>query len=253
MIRTLIIEDEAPAVRQLKRIIEKADIALVIIEVLDSVASAVDWLKNNPSPDLLLVDIHLADGLSFDIFKQVQINSPIIFTTAYDQYALKAFELASIDYLLKPIDEKKLEKSIKKLHLFSTKKEDNHSKIESLLKHFEQKEYKTRFLVSFADQLLSISESELAYFRAEGKYLYLITQTGKQFIYNSSLDELEKKLDSRFFFRLNRQYIARIGAISGIFTHFKGKLKVKIQYCKEEDIYVSREKASKFRAWLDGK
>lgn len=250
----LIIEDEAPAVRRLKSLLDKIDDSIVVLDDIDSVEDAIEWLNENKHPDLIFSDIQLADGLSFSIFESVKINCPIIFTTAYDEYAVKAFELNSLDYLLKPYTQEQLEKALIKLNRNNTSSDSD-----KLLKVIEQfkisqessKTYKSRFLISKADSLIPIKADEVAYIFTEDKAVLLKTKTNQQFFINYTLDELEELLDPSIFFRLNRQFIINIDSITKINNYFNGKLKVNISPVFNDDIIVSRAKAPLLKSWME--
>lgn len=247
--KIIIIEDEAAAVRQLKRILAKTTVSFQILAELDSIESAVDWFQSNALPDLIFLDIHLSDGLSFEIFKHVEITCPIIFTTAYDNYAIQAFKVNSIDYLLKPIREEELNKAISKFqNLHNTPLQ---SQLTQLLNTFQQpqKSYKTRFLVKKRDQLLPIQTKEIAYFYSEDKITFLQTKDTK-YIINYSLDELENLLSPDDFFRLNRKTIASFPAIQKIHKYFNSKLLIELLPPLSEKVIVSRDKATVFKEWL---
>ena len=250
--KCIIIEDEAPAAKRLKRLLADSSVDFEILATLDSIESSVAWLDKNISPDLIFMDIHLADGYSFEVFNQVEIASPVIFTTAYDEYALKAFEVNSIDYLLKPVDEKKLERSIEKLKRLKGEP-GNQVNIEELIKSFNvKKAYKSRFLIKLPERLITVEESQTAYFMASGKLVLLTTRDNRHFPVDQSLDELESALDPTRFFRINRQFIAGFDSIKGIYPFFNGKLKVELEPRQKDNVFVSRVKAGAFKRWLDG-
>ena len=252
--RILIIEDETPAANRLNKLLEGCLDDFEVLDVLDSVETAVKYLKKATQLDLIFMDIQLADGLSFEIFEKINISIPIIFTTAYDEYTLKAFKVNSIDYLLKPIDKQELAQSLQKLeNLQEQFKTSNTFDISELLKSLKihKKEYKSRFLVKMGDRLISIPEKEIAYFYAEQKVVLLITQDQKKYTVDYSLDELESILNPDNFFRLNRQHIARIQAIKSIHNYFKSKIKVFLEPDHLQEIIVSRERSPYFKKWLD--
>ncbi|NJK84365.1 MAG: response regulator transcription factor [Bacteroidia bacterium] len=252
--KALIIEDEAPAGRRLKKIIEEIDPGFKILDVIDSIESSVKWLKNHHMPDMIFMDIQLADGLSFAIFDQVEIQAPVIFTTAYDEYTLKAFKVNSIDYLLKPIDKEELKVSIRKFEQLKNQFAQVPSpNLETLLKslHLDKKEHKSRFLVRLGERLVSVPEHEIAYLYAEQKIVLLITNQNEKYAVDYSLDELEALLNPEVFFRLNRQFLARVQSIGSIYHYFKGKLKVKLLPEINQEVIVSREKSPFFKQWLD--
>ncbi|HVD98136.1 MAG TPA: LytTR family DNA-binding domain-containing protein [Cytophagaceae bacterium] len=247
----LIVEDEIPAAQRLSKMMLTADPGINILAVVESIEQSIGWLKKNPAPDLIMMDIHLADGSSFEIFHQVQITCPVIFTTAYNEYALKAFEVNSIDYLLKPIKTEHLDRALGKFKKFKGTSQEG--SLQDLIRMLHPATaYKTRFLVHFSDKLISVEEQEVAYFHSEEKIVFLVTGEGKRYVIDSTLEELEKVVNPKEFFRLNRQFIARLNSITDIFNHFNGKLKIKLAPAVTEEIYVSRERAPRFRSWLDG-
>lgn len=255
----LLIEDEAPAARRLGQLIQEVAPQAVVLDVIDSVEAAVKWLQHHKAPDIIFMDIQLADGLSFDILEQVPIQSPVIFTTAYDDYAIRAFTLNSIDYLLKPVEKAALAYSLQKfenLTLQFSKSAPSQPVLQELLHtlRLREKSYKTRFLVSVSDKLFTILVEDIAYFTSEDKVVLLVTQDHHRYIIDFSLDKLEMLLNPRQFFRLNRQYIAQLSAIKSIHNYFNGKLKVELKpsHINDNDILVSRHKAIAFKDWLDG-
>jgi two-component system, LytTR family, response regulator LytT len=247
--KILVVEDEAPAARRLVKLIQEAVSEANIVQVLDSVESTVNWLRANPSPDLLLLDIHLADGNSFLIFEQTEVKCPVIFATAFDEYAIKAFKVNSIDYLLKPIEKAELQKALLKFkHLKGTATIDMQQLL-AMLKE-EKSEYKERFLARVADRLVPIEVAHIHYFVAEDKLIYLQTPTHKYPI-DFTLDELENLLNPKHFFRLNRKVLGHLQSIQKIHNHLNGKLKITLTPNYAEELFVSREKASEFKAWLE--
>lgn len=248
----LIIEDESPAANRLNKLLQECLGSFELLGTLDSVESAVRWLRQSENPDLIFMDVQLADGLSFEIFEQIDIQTPIIFTTAYDEYTLKAFKVNSIDYLLKPIDKQELMQSLRKFEQIQEQFKPK-NQINDLLKSLQihKKEYKSRFLVKMGDRLVSIPEDRIAYFYAEQKIVLLITQDQKKYVVDYSLDDLENILNPDYFFRLNRQYIARIQAIKSIHNYFKSKIKVFLEPENLHEIIVSRERSPYFKKWLD--
>lgn len=250
--KILIIEDEQPAAKRLSQLIHNHLASADIVEVIDSVEASVKWLKNFAAPDLIFLDIQLADGLSFDIFKQVEVKSPIIFTTAYDQYTLKAFKVNSVDYLLKPIDPQEFSKAIDKYQqFFQQKKGYDDTVIKDLLASLQQKEYKERFLVKTGQQLTYLPTQEIAYFFSEDGLVQAQHQAGKKYFVDYSLDQLEGILNPNFFFRINRKLIVKIEAIAKIHTWFNSRLKLDLVPKIDFDIIVSRERVGDFKKWLD--
>ena len=247
----LLIEDERPAANRLKQLITVLLPEVEIFGNLDSIKGAAQWLQSNPAPDLIFCDIQLADGLSFDIFEWVKVDSPIIFTTAYDQYAIKAFKLNSVDYLLKPIDPQELANAIEKYRTLKLKSSLDLSQIKELLQP-QSKAYKSRFMVKFGEKIQSVQTSEVAFFFSEEKVTFLQTTGRRKYILDYTLDQLESMVDPKRFFRLNRKYIASFGSIAEIHTYSNSRLKIKLCYCDDNDILVSREKVGALKQWLDG-
>lgn len=250
----LIIEDEYPAAERLTKLIKKIDADFQIVEVLDSVNNAINWFDNNTMPDLIFSDIQLSDGLSFEIFESVLVKSPVIFTTSYDAYAIKAFKLRSIDYLLKPIKIQELQQAIQKFKDMSNALLINQlQSMENLIDNLpiSAKKYKSRFLVRQQDQLLPIAQEEIAYFLTANEMVCLITKDNKQFLVDYKLEDLENLLNPQYFFRINRQIIAHIDSIATIHLHFNGKLKLDLKPTCNAEVFVSREKANLFKTWVE--
>lgn len=247
----LIIEDENPAAKRLMQLIKEVLPKAFLYGNLDSIESSIDWLSSNPAPDLIFCDIQLADGLSFSIFEKIEVNSPIIFTTAFDQYAIKAFKLNSIDYLLKPIDPKELKHAIEKFQQQIQTPTLDFNKIKEIIQA-ENKTYKSRFLVKIGEKIQSIQASDAAYFYSEERITFLKTYENKKFILDYTLDQLENMLEPKQFFRLNRKYITSFSSISEIHTYSNSRLKIILKDCSDNDILVSREKVGAFKDWLDG-
>lgn len=249
----LIIEDEKPAADRLVRLLKNYYPEAKYVQDIDSIKSAVNWFETHPKPDLFFLDIQLADGLSFEIFKQVEVNSPVIFCTAYDQYAMKAFELNSVDYLLKPIDPEDLEKAIEKFKTRFDKKPEasfDYSKLESLL-NAKNQDFKERFVVKVGDKIKAIPTKEIAFFYSESKATFAQDFNGKSFLIDFSLDQLLDVLDPKKFYRLNRKYIASFESIEDMRSYSNSRLKLILKNCKDQDILMSREKVTDFKNWLD--
>lgn len=250
--KILIIEDEQPAAKRLAQLIDNSIPSAEVIDVIDSVESAVKWLKKFPAPNLIFLDIQLADGLSFDIFKQVEVKSPIIFTTAYDQYTLKAFKVNSVDYLLKPIDPQEFRESIEKYkEFFQQQKGYDDTALKDLLTSLQQKEYKERFLVKTGQQLSYLITKEVAYFFSEDGLVQARHQSGKKHFVDYSLDQLEGVLNPKKFFRISRKLIVKIDAIAKINIWFNSRLKLDLRPKINFDVIVSRERVGDFKRWLD--
>ena len=245
----LLIEDEPLVARNLQKLILELEPQARVLAVLDGVATAVPWFRKNPQPDLILADVQLSDGISFDIFEQVPVEAPIIFTTAYDEYALKAFKLNSLDYLLKPIDKGELEKALLKY-----KKLENTSHLSEQLKQLLSnrsggKKYKERFLVTQRNSLVPVEVQDIACFHKE-ELIYLHTFGNERFIADyASLDELQELLNPAHFFRANRQYLIHIHTIDRIRSTYKG-LSVHLKAPLHLEIDISREKAAAFKEWI---
>lgn len=256
--KVLIIEDELPAARQLTKLLTKAVTDIKIIDVIDSVESSVKWLNTFPSPDAIFMDIQIADGLSFDIFNHVTITCPVIFTTAFDHYAIKAFKVNAIDYLLKPIDEDELATAIHKIRtsrqdLLSSPPPQYQGAIwHDLLAQIKPQDYKERFLIKQGQSFVSISTTEIAYFFSEDGLTQFYHFQAKKHIIEHTLDELESLLHPKSYFRINRKMILNIKAIQKISPHFNGRLKLEIHPPYAEDILVARERVNDFKAWLGG-
>lgn len=250
---TIIIEDEKPAARLLQRKLEKLNIEVGVM--LHSVEEALDWFTKNTHPDLIFLDIQLSDGLSFEIFEKIEIKSAIIFTTAYDEYALKAFKLNSIDYLLKPIDEDDLEVAISKYKSRLPKPEKNlnldFEQIRKMLSNPFEKNYKKRFTVKIGQHLKVIATEEIECFFSENKGTYIHTFDNRNYLVESTLEVLEQELDPKDFFRISRKFIIPLQAIKEIVVYSNSRLKVILPSYKEDEVIVSREKVSDFKAWID--
>lgn len=251
----LIVEDEKVASDRLKSIIKKYDASITVTHVLDSVKSAAQWLMNNPCPNLLFFDIQLADGLSFEIFDIVEVKAPVIFTTAYDEYAIKAFKVNSIDYLLKPLDYDDVSAAIKKFQNIHQPQIQNNliPVLEQLKQQSEQKapQYKNRFIIKIGDHLKSISVQDILYIFSKDKATYMVTVDQKKYLMDQPLEKIEPVLDPLHFLRINRKYIITLHCIKDIISYSNSRLKIIIKDCEDNDILVSRERAQDFKQWLD--
>jgi DNA-binding LytR/AlgR family response regulator len=244
----LIIEDELPAFKRLSKLLSEHDKHIHVLGQADSIESSVALFKQFPQAQLAFMDIELADGQSFEIFNRIQVTCPIVFTTAYDEFALKAFKVNSIDYLLKPIDPKELKSALDKYTLLQPKQDL--SQFVELLK--APKAFKSRFLVKVGNKLISVRTEEIAYFQAYEKMVYLITNDSRKFIVDHSLDELNGMLNPQNFFQLNRQFLAHADAIESVSTYFNGKLKIQLKPDVKDEVLVSRDRASEFKNWMNG-
>lgn len=248
---TIIIEDEKPAARLLQRKLEKLNVEVGVL--LHSVEESIDWFSRNEHPDLIFLDIQLSDGLSFEIFEKVEIKSAIIFTTAYDEYALRAFKLNSIDYLLKPIDEEDLEFAVDKFQARIPKKESlkiDFEEIKKMLSNPFEKNYKKRFTVKIGQHLKVISTDEVECFFSENKGTYIHTFDNRNYLVECTLEILEQELDPNHFYRISRKFIISINAIKEIVLFSNSRLKVVLPSYSDEDVIVSREKVAHFKEWL---
>lgn len=248
--KVVIVEDEFVAARNLERMIHTVDGNMEILTVLQSVEECIEWFSINSSPDVVFMDIHLADGDVFSVFDKIEVHSPIIFTTAYDEYALKAFEVNSIDYLLKPINRQNLEKSLNKLKSFTFKQNNTElvSQIVSSI-HEAKSLYKRHFLIPYKDKLIPLSVDEIAYIYTEYKITSIVCFNRRTYTLDSSLDELMSHLNPAHFFRANRQYIVSHCAIVDMSVWFGGKLAVNLSVQTPERIIVSRARNKEFRNW----
>lgn len=251
--KIVIIEDEAPAFRRLQKILEEVMPDVELVEVFDSVEGAVEWIKANDQPDLFFMDIQLSDGLSFEIFDQVNVSSPVIFTTAFDEYMLKAFKVNSVDYLLKPIKKEDLQFSIEKLSKLRSLYSSGDININEIVKqiNLESRDYKSRYLIRQGDKMLSVETDQIAFFQTRNGVVHLTTFADRTFLMDQSLDELESSLNPQQFYRANRQFIVCFSAIQAIHKYHKGKLLVEVKPKSRDEIIISAEKASKFKLWMD--
>ncbi|HNM07617.1 MAG TPA: LytTR family DNA-binding domain-containing protein [Chitinophagales bacterium] len=244
----LIIEDESLAANWLRTQIEQSTKDMTVVAVLDSVSASVDWLQKN-QVDLIFSDIHLADGISFSIFERIAISTPIIFTTAYDHYAIRAFQVNSIDYLLKPIDTEALSASIEKYRSLHTNIQPDWKMLVSGLQ--PKNNYQERFLVSTGQKLKSLPITDIAYFFADNKLNFVCDTNGRTYILDQTLDKLEQVVDPGTFFRINRQFIVSFGAIQDMLHYSKSRVKLTLHPSTEHDTIVSAERSAAFKAWLN--
>lgn len=253
--KILIVEDEKVASDRLKSLIKKYDPSIEVVHVLDSVKSAAQWLMDNAAPDLLFFDIQIADGLSFEIFDIVEVKAPVIFTTAYDEYAIKAFKVNSIDYLLKPLDFEDVSRAIKKFQSIHQSRLQRNlvPVLEELSRQVTQvaPQYKNRFIVKTGDHLKSVPVKEISCFFSWDKATYMVSVEGKKFIMDLPLEQVERVLDPMHFFRINRKYIITLDCINDIITYSNSRLKIMIKDCEDQDVLVSRERIQEFKQWLD--
>lgn len=247
----VILEDEELAARRLESMIKQFDSSINILAKIESVEEAINWFTNNDEPDLIFLDIHLEDDLSFAIFDKVKIKSPIIFTTAFDEYAIKAFKLKSIDYLLKPISQDELNKAILKYQDWN-KSNSSLVDMQALFDLIDKKntDYKSRFSVIIGNKIKSIDIQEIAYFYSQSSITFLVTYGNTEYTVDYSLDQLVNILDPKQFFRINRQYLIKMQSIVNVHIFPKSRLKIDLKPAKE-DIFVSIDKVTKFKEWLN--
>lgn len=246
----LIVEDEKVAAERLSGLITKCDSSIDIIEITQSVKNAVQWLNTHHAPDLIFMDIQLADGLSFEIFEQTIVKTPVIFTTAYDEYALKAFKVNSIDYLLKPVDEEELKNAIDKFKENNSPKDIPAQVFDSIM-HSLTKKYKNKFVLKVGEHIKVFMVQDIQCFYSIEKYTFLQNNSGRDYAISYSLDQLEDLLDPSRFFRINRKFIVSFSAISDIVNYSNSRLLVKLNSNKSDDLLVSREKVQDFKKWLE--
>lgn len=248
----LIIEDEQEIAEHLKRMIEKLVPDAKILGILDSIKSTVQWINANPQPDVILMDIHLKDGQCFKIFDLTEIHSKIIFTTSYDQYALKAFKVNSIDYLLKPIKQHELQQSFNKLQQYHLHNEQSQNEYLNLINYFKNKEntYSERFLVGIGDKLKTIEVSDIAYFYSENNMTHAVMLNGKNTIIDFTLDSLHTMLDPKLFFRVNRKYIVSLPSISDMIKYSRSRIVLTLSPPTLAKVIVSIERNKEFRKWV---
>ncbi len=249
--KAIIIEDEKLSAEHLQRLLKKIDSSIEIITSIDSVKKSIETFNSGIKADLLFVDIHLADGLSFEIFAKIKIETPVIFTTAYDEYAIKAFKLNSVDYLLKPIAIDDLKVSLDKFKKLNTIYQS--SVIEDIANAYNTitKQYKNRFMVKMGDTISSIKSEDIAHFIFEDSLVMLVTVTNKRYTLDYTLDNLEELVSPELFFRINRKVIININSINKINPHFNSRLKLTAGDLTDEDAIVSRERVNAFKNWLD--
>jgi DNA-binding LytR/AlgR family response regulator len=249
--RFLIVEDEYPAAKRLSQLILKMRPGTEICGTLDSVESTLQWLKDNPAPDLAFFDIQLGDGLSFDIFQQSPFMGPVVFTTAYDQYTLKAFKQDSVDYLLKPIEEEELAAALQK---FDRRQQSPNmlspDVLQSLVNSLSKPQYQSRFIIKIGQQLSYIATEEIQYFYSEDGIVFAQLEGKKRHALDYTLDALEPLLDPASFFRLNRKVIAHIQSVQKVAPFFNGRLLVTLRPAADFEVAVSRDRASDFKRWL---
>jgi len=256
--KVLIIEDEDLAVKKLQKTLASVDDSAEVVGVTDSINASVKWLQSNPTPDLILMDIELADGQSFEIFERTEVKSTVIFTTSYDEFALKAFKVNSVDYLLKPIQKEDLQSALDKFGKMRAMYNNAGSmtvlNVENLVKELQQKlqpkEYRKRFLVKLGQKLISIETDDIAYFYSDGRLNFFKTKDNKRFVVDYTMDELEEMLDPEKYFRISRSFFVSIESIEKIDDYFGNRLILQLTPVVDKESLVSREKVTEFKKWM---
>lgn len=256
--KILIVEDEDLAVKKLQKTLTAVDEEANVVGIADSIKGTVEWLQQNPPPDLILMDIELADGQSFEIFNLAEIKSPVIFTTSYDEYALKAFKVNSIDYLLKPVQKEELAAALNKYRQmkknYHTQGSSENANLDSILKELQQKlqpkEYRKRFLVKHAQKLVSIEIDDICYFFSDGRLNFFKTNDNRKFVVDYTMDELEDMLDPEKYFRISRSFYVSAGSIDKIDDYFGNRLILQLKPAVDKEALVSREKVTDFKKWM---
>ncbi len=235
--------------------LENSSHSVEVVECIDSVEDAVNWINNNPEPDIMFFDIQLSDGLSFEIFNQISTKTPVIFTTAFDEYAIQAFKVNSIDYLLKPVKQDELNGALDKFHslIVAGKNKESGLKIEQIEKLLEisKPAYKSRFLTRVGDQIMYINVNEIAYFKAEDNEVQIITENSKRYFIDYSLEQLGAIVDPNIFFRANRSYLINITSINKISKYFNSRIHLELVPATEDSLLISRVKVPDFLNWID--
>lgn len=252
--KILIIEDEELAVKKLHKMLISIDKDIEVIANLDSIESSVEWLENNETPDLIMMDIELLDGQSFEIFNRVKVMSPVIFTTSYDEYALKAFKVNSVDYLLKPIQKEDLTAALDKYKKMFVAAAPPPINMDMLVKELQQKlqpkEFRKRFLVKNVQKLVSVETDEIAYFYSDGRLNFFKTYDNKKYVVDYTMDEMEEMLDPEKYFRISRSFYVSIASVDQINDYFGNRLILTLKPVVDKEALVSREKVTEFKKWL---
>ncbi len=247
--KVVILEDETLAGKKVESLLAEIDDSIEILTTIKSVEVAKEWFAENEAPDLVISDIRLLDGLSFELFESINYDNPVIFTTAYDQYAIKAFEVNSVDYLLKPIQLEKLKNALSKVKNDSTQVV-SYEEILSLMQS-QKKEFKSRFMIRAGQKILAVPVEKIAYFYSLNKLTYIVTEDGKKYPCDQTLEVVDQQVDPKVFFRANRKYIVKFESISEIHPYFKGRIKINLTPESEDEIVISSERTPEFKKWLD--
>lgn len=250
--KVMIIEDEKPAAEHLKALVKKYDTSIEILGPVDSVRKTVAWFESHPQPDLALMDIQLADGLSFEIFEKTVVSCPVIFTTAFNEYAIRAFKVNSVDYLLKPIDYDELKAAMEKFrNTFAGQQHAGFPAMIDRLMNSLTKEYKQRFVIKVGEHIKSVRVEDILFFYSLEKATYMNTKDDHNYVIDYSLEQVESLVDPQRFFRINRKYIISMEAIGDIITYSNSRLKIELKHNNDPDAIVAREKVNHFKNWLD--
>lgn len=249
----LIIEDEPQAAQRLEKLLAELMPEAKVLAIIDTVKKAVHWFKSNPAPDIVLMDIQLADDISFRIFEQWEVKSPVIFTTAYDEYALKAFKVNSIDYILKPVDKAELKAALAKLKRLSASESGTKTMLENIDQAVQMlmKKYKTRFVIKVGEHLKTVEVDAIRYFYSQEKATFCVTDENRNFILDYTLEQLEEMIDPSRFYRINRKYMVSSPAIQDIISYTNSRLRLVLKGSQDKDIIVARERVQEFKSWLD--
>lgn len=251
--KVLIVEDEELAVKKLRKTLLATDDSIEVTGVTDSIKTTVEWLQSNPQPDLILMDIELADGQSFEVFNLTEVKSPVIFTTSYDEYALKAFKVNSVDYLLKPIQQEELQAALNKFRKLTSSQKSDLS-LDSLVRELQQKlqpkEFRKRFLVKQGQKLVSVEVEDIAYFYSDGRLNFFKTTDNRKFVVDYTMDELEDMLDPEQYFRISRSFYVSVNSIDKIEDYFGNRLILQLKPMVDKEALVSREKVTDFKKWM---
>ncbi len=251
--RVLIIEDEPQAAARLQKVLQQVDAEIEVLDKIDSVKSSVAWLNSNSHPDLVFMDIQLGDGLSFSIFEHVTLDCPVVFTTAYDEYALKAFKVNSIDYILKPVDPEDIKATLEKFNKLGFSKPDTAAVLGNIQNALQSltKKTKSRFVVKIGEHLKTISITEILYFYSQEKTTFCFTQEKRKVILDYTLEQIQEMVDDETYFRINRKYLIREDAFTDIVTYLNSRLKLTLIGSDDKSIIVARERVQAFKTWLD--
>lgn len=246
------LEDEEPAAKRLQKLLKEMGEPMEVLGIIDSISSAKQWLQQHTHPNLMLVDIHLADGVSLELFKQIEVKCPVIFTTAYDEYALQAFKLNSIDYLLKPIKKDELQNALLKFKKLTAPPPINVQQLLETMQQVPSEKYRERFVIRYGEHIKTVETKDAAYFYTESRANFLVTNDAKRYVIDFNLDQLEQMLNPAVFFRINRQFIISIHSIDEMVSWTKARVLVRLKPPSKHETIVSTERSAEFKKWLAG-